>query len=106
MSCGVGRRHGSDLALLWLWCRLAETAQIRPLDWEPPYVAGVALKGQKEKKKKIKISYFLKVAFSKGDILFTTSRGKCVCIKPDSHSLILIEVGDMLFFFFSSTVIF
>ena len=28
--------------LLWLWCRLA--AQIRPLAWEPPYAAGVALK--------------------------------------------------------------
>ena len=22
-SCGVGHRHGSDLVLLWLWCRLA-----------------------------------------------------------------------------------
>ena len=20
MSCGVGRRHGSDWVLLWLWC--------------------------------------------------------------------------------------
>ena len=31
LSCGVGRRRGSDLALLWLWCRLAATALIRPL---------------------------------------------------------------------------
>ena len=54
MSCGVGRRHGSDLALLWLWSRLAATAPIRPLAWEPPYAAGVALKGQKIKDKKIK----------------------------------------------------
>jgi len=23
MSCGVGHRHGLDLALLWLWHRLA-----------------------------------------------------------------------------------
>ena len=23
VSCGVGHRHGSDLALLWLWHRLA-----------------------------------------------------------------------------------
>ena len=22
-SCGIGCRHGSDLALLWLWCRPA-----------------------------------------------------------------------------------
>ena len=31
MSCGVGRRLGSDPALLWLWCRPAATALIRPL---------------------------------------------------------------------------
>ena len=42
MSCGVGRRRGWDLALLWLWCRPA--ALIQPLDWEPPYAAGAALK--------------------------------------------------------------
>ena len=48
MSCGVGCRRGSDLALLWLWCRLAAAAPIRPLVWEPPYAAGVALKRQKD----------------------------------------------------------
>ena len=47
MSCGVGRRHGSDLALLWLWCRPAAIAPIRPLAWEPPYATGEALKRQK-----------------------------------------------------------
>src|SRR5512147_2690885 len=31
MSCGVGRRRGLDLALLWLWCRLAAAAPIGPL---------------------------------------------------------------------------
>ena len=36
-----------DLALLWLWCRLATTAPIRPLALERPYAAGVALKRQK-----------------------------------------------------------
>ena len=41
-----------DLALLWLWCMLAAVALIGPLAWEPPYVAGAALK-KKEKKKKI-----------------------------------------------------
>ena len=30
---------GLDLALLWLWCRLAAVAPIRPLAWEPPYAA-------------------------------------------------------------------
>ena len=49
MSCGVGRRHSSDLVWLWLWlwCRPAATALIRPLAWEPPYGAGAALKRQK-----------------------------------------------------------
>ena len=46
MSCGVGRRHGSELALLWLWCRPTDTAPIQPLAWEPPYAVGVALKRQ------------------------------------------------------------
>ena len=40
MSCGVGRRGGSDPQLLWLWCRLADVASIRPLAWEPPYAVG------------------------------------------------------------------
>ena len=30
--------------LLWLWHRLAATALIQPLAWEPPYAAGTALK--------------------------------------------------------------
>ena len=43
MSYGVGRRHGLDPALLWLWHRPAATAQIGPLAWEPPCAMGVAL---------------------------------------------------------------
>ena len=51
MNCGVGRRHGSDLALLlWLWHRPVATALIRSLAWEPPYTVGEALKRQKGKK--------------------------------------------------------
>ena len=46
-SCGVGRRHGWDLALPWLWCRPAAIALIQHLAWEPLYVVGVALKRQK-----------------------------------------------------------
>ena len=53
VSCGVGRRHGSDLVLLWLWRRSVATAPTRLLAWEPPYAEGVALKRQKKKKKKI-----------------------------------------------------
>ena len=44
VSCGVDRRRGLDLALLWLWRRPVATAPIRPLAWEPPYVSGSALK--------------------------------------------------------------
>ena len=43
MSCGVGRRCGSDPALLWFWHRLAATAPIGPLAWEPPCAMGTAL---------------------------------------------------------------
>ena len=48
MSCGVGGRHSSDPALLWLWQRLEAAALIRPLAWEPPYTSGAALKRQKK----------------------------------------------------------
>ena len=44
MNFGVGRRHSLDLALLWLWCRLAAAALIRPPAWEPLYASCVALK--------------------------------------------------------------
>ena len=37
--------------LLWLWCRLAAVALIRPLEWESSYASGVALKGKKQKTK-------------------------------------------------------
>ena len=52
MSCSVGCRFGSDLALLWPWRRPVATVLIHPLAWEPPYATGAALKRQKEKKKK------------------------------------------------------
>ena len=41
-----------DPALLWLRCRLAATAPIRPLVWESPYAMGVALEKAKRRKKK------------------------------------------------------
>ena len=44
MSCSVGHRCGSDLALLCLRWRPAAAAPIRPLVWEHPYAAGAALK--------------------------------------------------------------
>ena len=46
LSCGVGCRCSSDLALLWLWRRPAAVAPIGPLDWELPRVSCVALKSK------------------------------------------------------------
>ena len=54
VSCGVGRRRGSDPPLLWLWLWLVATVLIGPLAWEPPYASSVALKGPKKKKKRHK----------------------------------------------------
>ena len=48
MSYGVGCRRGLDLVWLWLLRRLAAVAPVRPLPWEPPYAAGVALKTNKQ----------------------------------------------------------
>ena len=48
-SCGVGCRCGLDLVLLWLWCRPAVAAPLRPIAWELPYAADVAPKGPKMK---------------------------------------------------------
>ena len=50
MSGGVGLRHGLDLALLWLWHRLAAMAPIGPLAWEPPYAAEEAQEMAKRQK--------------------------------------------------------
>ena len=41
-----------DPALLWLWCRPATIAPIRPLAWESPCAAGAVLRQKDTKKKK------------------------------------------------------
>ena len=55
MSCGAGRRGGSDPALLWLWHGPVATAPIGSLDWEPPYATGAALKRQKKERNSLLI---------------------------------------------------
>ena len=57
MSCGIGHRRGSNLALLWLWCRAAATTPIRPLTWEPPHASRAAL--EKAKKRKERLVHFV-----------------------------------------------
>ena len=51
MSCGIGGKPSSDLALLWLWCRPAAVTLTQALTWEPPYVMGAALKEKGKKNK-------------------------------------------------------
>ena len=49
VSCGVGHRRGSDLAWLWLWCRLADAVLIRP---QPGNLHMPQVCPEKERKKK------------------------------------------------------
>ena len=51
VSFGVGHRHGSDLALLWLWHRLAAVSPIKSLAWESPYATGAKKKNKRQKTK-------------------------------------------------------
>ena len=51
MSCGVGRRRGSDPTLLWLWRRPAAATPIQPLAWEPPHATEAAQEKAKRPKK-------------------------------------------------------
>ena len=66
MSCGVGCRCGSHPALLWLWRRPVATVPIRPLAWEPPYAARLALEKAKKTKIKIKINKMTEKANGSG----------------------------------------
>ena len=72
MSCGVGHRCGSDPILQWPWYRLAAVALNRPLAWEPPQAAGVAIK-RKKKKTNPQITLQL-VLHIKGSIELTNCR--------------------------------
>ena len=53
MSCGVGHRHGLDLAMLWLQHRPTAAAPIQPLAWELPCAKVSALKKKKKERKKL-----------------------------------------------------
>ena len=47
VSCGVGHRRGSDLPLLWLWCRPVATAPVWHRVWQPPHAVSVTPKSNK-----------------------------------------------------------
>ena len=50
---------------LWLWCRTAAVAPIRPLAWELPYAVGPALKSKTNKK-----------LLTSNEVLHTTKEGR------------------------------
>ena len=86
MSCGVGHRHSLDPMLLWLWCRSAATAPIRPLAWEHPYATGAALKKPKRKTNispnvqlgEVSTKHLLKLHSGKKKITHTSDYGKTI----------------------------
>ena len=55
MSCGVVCRLSLDPTLLWLWHRLAATALIRLLAWEPPHAVEAPQEMAKRQKKNLNI---------------------------------------------------
>ena len=76
IGCGVSGRSGSVLALLWLWRRPAATAPIRPLAWETPCAAGVALKSKSRK---------TKTKQTKKSRVSQTFRESCECWQGQRH---------------------
>ena len=70
-----------DLSLLWLWCKPAATALIRPLAWEPPYAAGAALEKTKKRKDKKKYKLILTHIFK----CHTNSHGHTAVIFNHSY---------------------
>ena len=76
MSCGVGRRGSSDPTLLWLWRRLAATASIRPLAWEPPYAMGVALKKKKRERERERLLEMEEVPLFPSPLILTSMQSR------------------------------
>ena len=71
VSCGVGCRRGSDVALLRLWQRLAAVAPIQPLAWELSDAVGVALK----RLNKVTLIFWLSLVLMRCQLYFYY----CVC---------------------------
>ena len=88
MNFSVGCRLGLDPVLLWLWCRLAAVAPIRPLAWKLPYAMGVALKKKTtdQKKKKATSNWYILLMLIKTEWL-KLSRQETLL---QSHTLLYI----------------
>ena len=86
MSCGVGGRCGLDLVLLWLWCRQASAAPIRPLAWELPYAVGAALKSKTNKQTKEQVAEL----FNSFQFKEMSGLGKAVTVNWKTRVLVYI----------------
>ena len=93
MSCALGCRHSSNPTLLWLWCRLAATALIRPLAQEPPYAMGAALdktKRQKQKqtnKQKDSVHLFLEYGGEELAFIWTVLQSSVLNLRLSQHDI-------------------
>ena len=75
ISCGVDQRSCSDPTMLWLWCKLASVALIRPLAGKLRNEESEAQKQKKKKKKKKKVHHILIIPlpFQSQSFLFYTT---------------------------------
>ena len=67
VSCGVGCRRSSDLALLWLQRRPAAVALIRSLAWELPHATSAALKKERGGQMQLPLSTTAPLTYGKGE---------------------------------------
>ena len=95
LSCGVGSDPvavscgaGSDPVVLWLWCRPAATAPIRPLAWEPPYAAGASQEMAKRQKKKKRLLQCYPTRNNKIGVPWWPSRLRIQCCHYSGTGLI------------------
>ena len=86
MSCGIGHRHSSNPALLWLWHRPVARAPIQPLAWELPYAVGVALKWKSKNKKS---NGFNGLCYSSVILLLMNATQKL--LKHNWHQILVIQ---------------
>ena len=97
VSCGIGRRHGSDPTLLWLLRRPTATAPIQPLAWEPPYSAEAAQEnGKKTNNNNNSSSYFKQWSYILICIIYNIRKSdmtKIMFIKHMCHLLYWINVS-------------
>ena len=91
MSCGVRCRRDSDLALLWLWYRLAAVAPIGPLAWELHVPRERPKKNQKKKKKNVKMLDCLETVASSCVVLH---RNKVIDISQQSWPVPMVPYGQ------------